>query len=83
MSTLPTDAKPVCHGDPNAAYWFPEDFLFYRGRQEVIEYAKAGCARCELRTRCLTLAIEKGERWGIWGGLDTDERDVLVKAGAA
>lgn len=83
MSTLPTDVKSVCYEDPNAAYWFPEDFLLLHGRQEVIAYAKAGCARCELRTRCLTLALETGERWGIWGGLDADERAALVDGAVA
>jgi WhiB family redox-sensing transcriptional regulator len=80
--SLPTDANPVCYGDQNAAYWFPEDF-HYGAEQTATEYAKAGCKRCPFELKCAAVAIEKNERHGIWGGLTVDERDALVNGAVA
>lgn len=44
--------------------------------------AKDICGGCDVRLDCLTYAIENGEDWGVWGGLDEDQRRAL-KAGAA
>lgn len=38
------------------------------------ERAKAVCRRCPLQRECLTAAVERGEMWGIWGGLEPLER---------
>lgn len=78
-NTIPADAEPVCAKDPNAAYWFPEDFSY--GAQDVAAaYAKKGCGRCLHRLTCLSLSLTSDERFGIWGGLDADERAALVGA---
>jgi WhiB family transcriptional regulator, redox-sensing transcriptional regulator len=49
--------------------------------------AKAICARCDIRTLCLVKALEEeaggGERFGIRGGLNEDERAELAENGAA
>jgi len=49
--------------------------------------AKAICARCDIRTLCLTKALEEeadyASRFGIRGGLDEDERAQLADSGAA
>lgn len=62
--------RPGRFGDPN------------RGAE-----AKAICARCPIRERCLTEALIEEARgggcWGIRGGLDEDQREALMKAGAA
>ena len=42
--------------------------------------AKAVCAGCELRVRCLEYALSSGMPAGIWGGLTTTEREALVRA---
>lgn len=81
MNTLPADAQPVCHTDPNPSYWFPEDFPY--GGKAPTKYAKAGCGRCEFQTKCLTLAVELDERHGVWGGLTADERAALVDGAVA
>lgn len=44
-----------------------------------VEYAKAVCARCPVRVECLTGALERDERYGIWGGMTTEERDALTR----
>lgn len=39
------------------------------------EQAKWICRRCPVIAQCLDYAIEHFERWGIWGGMTTAERD--------
>ncbi len=36
--------------------------------------AKAVCESCPVRRECLDYALENSLRYGIWGGLDEDER---------
>jgi WhiB family redox-sensing transcriptional regulator len=36
--------------------------------------AKAVCAACPVRDECLSYAVACDERYGIWGGLNQDER---------
>lgn len=42
--------------------------------------AKAVCARCPVRTECLTWAIDTQQTHGIWGGLDESERAHVTHA---
>ncbi len=39
--------------------------------------AKSVCASCPVRTQCLDHAVAVDERYGIWGGLNHDERRTL------
>ena len=39
--------------------------------------AKSVCAACPVQMQCLEYAIEADERYGIWGGLNQDERRLL------
>lgn len=36
--------------------------------------AKEICGSCAVRNECLLWSLEKGEEFGIWGGLTEDER---------
>ncbi|MBG0828580.1 WhiB family transcriptional regulator [Planomonospora sp. ID67723] len=56
--------------------WFPE-------QGESNKDAKAICARCEVRTECLTYALELGDEFGVWGGLSGTERRPLTPAALA
>lgn len=47
--------------------------------EEGIAAAKSICARCPVSERCLTDALNRGERFGVWGGLDPDERRSLKR----
>ncbi len=48
---------------------------FYPERDQVkAAAAKAMCKRCPVRSDCLDEAIANGERFGIWGGMDQEER---------
>jgi len=40
------------------------------------------CRSCPVRVDCLLHAINEGEEWGVWGGLDERERAPL-RAGRA
>jgi WhiB family redox-sensing transcriptional regulator len=42
------------------------------------EQAKALCASCCVRLRCLAFAIEHDEGYGVWGGLNPEERRALA-----
>jgi WhiB family transcriptional regulator, redox-sensing transcriptional regulator len=39
--------------------------------------AKSVCASCPVRVECLEYAIAVDERYGIWGGLNQEERRLL------
>jgi WhiB family transcriptional regulator, redox-sensing transcriptional regulator len=48
--------------------------LFYPESQASTKDAKKVCGSCPVRYECLEFAIEKGEKFGIWGGLTARER---------
>jgi WhiB family redox-sensing transcriptional regulator len=56
-----TDASslPCRVNDPEL--WFAES-------PSDVEYAKALCADCPVRSLCLDSALERREPWGVWGG---------------
>lgn len=67
-STGHTGASPArfeppapCHG--HTALWFSRD-------KTEIRAAQAICQTCPHRWPCLTGAIERDEKFGIWGGED-------------
>jgi WhiB family redox-sensing transcriptional regulator len=44
--------------------------------------AKAVCGGCAVVTECRDYAITTRQPFGVWGGLDEEERRALVAAGA-
>lgn len=44
-----------------------------------IAEAKKVCARCEVRTECLTWALEAYQDHGVWGGMSEDERRAIKR----
>lgn len=64
----------ACHDQP-VDLFFPE-----RGEMRKIAEAKLVCARCPVTNDCLEFGIAT-KSIGIWGGLTTDERHKLTKAG--
>lgn len=41
--------------------------------------AKLICAQCRVRQECLDDALAHGEEFGVWGGLNADERRQIAK----
>lgn len=66
----------ACIGYPTD-WWFP--LLTDRTREQIQQQrsntaqAKSVCHGCEFRIQCLEYSLE-WEPWGIWGGLDEQER---------
>jgi WhiB family redox-sensing transcriptional regulator len=54
----------------------PDSFFPEKG--ESAEPAKRVCAACEVRAECLQDALDRGERFGVWGGLSERERRALA-----
>lgn len=52
---------------------------FYPEKGGSTREAKAVCLRCEVREPCLEYALEREERFGIWGGLSERERRRINK----
>jgi len=53
--------------------------LFFPPRGDPAADARRICDRCPVRTECLAYALVAGEEFGIWGGLDPDERKNLAR----
>jgi WhiB family redox-sensing transcriptional regulator len=45
--------------------------------------AKRVCSACPVRERCLTFAVGHHELYGVWGGLNPEERRALPGASSA
>lgn len=69
--------RALCFMHPNADWWFATQRKD-SGGWNAAERAKAICRVCPVRVRCLEGALARGERWGIWGGLDEQERAALL-----
>lgn len=52
-----------------AASMFPHE-----GDEAGIQAAKANCRVCPVLAECLKGALERGEQWGVWGGMTVAER---------
>lgn len=62
-------SKASCLGlDPN---------LFYPEQGENHPEARATCAQCPVKDKCLEDALANGEKFGIWGGTSVRERDSI------
>jgi WhiB family redox-sensing transcriptional regulator len=68
----------VCRGQP-VDLFFPG-----RGDVELLDAARAVCARCPVRVECLDWALGFGvELSGVWGGLGQSQRVELLRRRAA
>lgn len=60
--------------DPEA--FFPDKGGSTRASKKV-------CRRCDVRAECLQWALDKDERYGVWGGMSERERRRLKRKVAA
>lgn len=56
----------ACAGSPT--------HLFYPRKHIKAAEAKAICARCPVASQCLEEALDRGDQYGIWGGMSVEER---------
>ncbi|MET9321916.1 WhiB family transcriptional regulator [Streptomyces sp. NPDC003038] len=65
----------ACLGVPTQVF-----FALGKGPQASADeaYAKSICVRCPVRSKCLTHALTAREDYGVWGGLNEDERAALL-----
>lgn len=52
----------------------PEAFFPEKGKGGNVKEVKKICQSCDVQARCLEYALEKGEKFGIWGGLTERQR---------
>jgi WhiB family redox-sensing transcriptional regulator len=57
--------------------------IFFSDSPAVIAQAKDVCRRCLVRDECLAHALRTREEFGVWGGLDRDQRRRLRRASSS
>lgn len=73
------ELEAACRG-ANAPLFVPPIGYESKGRQRVRESAaKQICAQCPVRRECLEYALRVDESFGIWGGLNEQERRQLSR----
>ena len=73
--------RAACKGlDPEHFFSSEDDAMGKHERAEREASAKAVCVKCDVRRECLSYAIAAGERYGIWGGMNSQERRALVRS---
>jgi WhiB family transcriptional regulator, redox-sensing transcriptional regulator len=53
--------------------------IFFLAPGDSDAEAKTVCARCPVRAECTEYSLATGPHWGIWGGLNEDERNALAR----
>lgn len=70
----PYSGDEPCTTTPNPNIFFAEPSNHYAIRQAV-----SICCRCGIVDACLKNAVENDERYGIWGGLTSAQRERIRK----
>src|SRR5207249_11335996 len=66
--------RAACKSTDPELFFSSDDLTNRAERIEREAEAKAVCRGCEVRRECFEYAIAAGERYGIWGGLNAQER---------
>lgn len=77
-----TKVRPKVLGEwrDNAACIGRKTEMFYPEKSQAQACrAKCVCSMCPVKDKCLDEAIANGERFGIWGGKDTQERKKIAR----
>jgi WhiB family redox-sensing transcriptional regulator len=53
--------------------------IFFSDSAGQIEQAKELCGQCPVQQECLAYSLQTQEAFGVWGGLDRDERRRLLR----
>ncbi len=65
----------ACGNDLDPDRWFPGP----EAPKRQIATLLAVCARCPVRIQCLQDALDRDERYGIWGGVTAEGRRTLAR----
>jgi hypothetical protein len=65
------DGAP-CAGNLDLFFSGPAETI--SGHRKRVQAAQAICRTCPFKVRCLNEALERGERAGLWGGVELDAR---------
>jgi WhiB family transcriptional regulator, redox-sensing transcriptional regulator len=74
MPGMPWEASARCND------YDPE--IFFDPRVRFERKAKSICGRCQVRTECLSYALQTRIEFGVWGGLNGKERRTLLRGSA-
>jgi len=69
----PPDLRGAACRDADPGLFFPAEDETATARYRRKAQAVAVCAGCPVRARCYQAAADRGEPWGIWGGVDFEE----------
>lgn len=64
---------------PDATQIYPDSFYAKDSEKRKKDRTKEFCNPCPVRLQCLQWALQHHEQWGIWGGLDSRQRNKLLK----
>ncbi len=67
----------ACRGADPATFFSPDAERGPRRRRREAA-AKALCAVCPVRQACLDHALAVREPYGVWGGLNINEREMII-----
>lgn len=71
--------RGACRGPQLAVFFPPAQFERKAERAEREQRAKAICATCPVREECLEFALSSREPHGIWGGMNENERRLVIE----
>lgn len=75
---VPVLQGAACKGEDPDLFFGPfAEFVTARQQREA--KAKAICARCPARAECLEFALDTREAYGVWGGMNEDERRAMLR----
>lgn len=74
---VPIEPEPIDKWRGQALCAQIDSEIFFPDKGGSTKQAKRICGMCEVRLECLQAALDREERFGIWGGLSERERRAL------
>ena len=53
--------------------------LFFPDKKDSSAGALRVCRWCSVREECLDWALDRRERWGVWGGMTEEHRAIITR----
>ena len=80
-------AAEILDTDPSPRDWIggavcaqTDPDIFFPNRGQSTAAATLVCQACPVKTACAQWAADAGERYGVWGGINTRARDSVIVA---